>query len=155
PWTSPCDVMVDREQLEHVVLNLVANARDAMSRGGRLTLRAAQVRADDPALEGLDCTSREGHVVLTVSDSGTRMTSEVREKIFQRFFTTKEPGRGTGLGLATAHGFVTRSGGCIDVRSEPGKGTTVAIYLPSAAQESRARPAPASQMAPRGTETIL
>jgi CheY-like chemotaxis protein len=147
--------MVDREQLEHGVLNLVANARDAMPRGGRLAIRIEKVRGDRPAIVHLGGNARDEVIALTVTDSGTGMTREVREKIFERFFTTKEPGRGTGLGLATAHRFVTGCGGAIDVRSEPGKGTTVAIYLPAAAPDTSARPVQTRRPTPRGTETVL
>jgi signal transduction histidine kinase len=122
-------VVVDRQSLDHVLLNLAANARDAMPRGGRLTIATARVGGvPDDLLRG----QAGDYVALTVTDEGSGMTPEVREHLFERFFTTKDAGRGTGLGLAEAHRFATESGGCITVRSEPGHGTSVVIYLPRA-----------------------
>jgi two-component system cell cycle sensor histidine kinase/response regulator CckA len=144
------DTIVDREQLGHVLLNLAANARDAMPRGGRLTIATARVP--------MDGSHGGAFVSLIVTDTGVGMPPDVRERVFERFFTTKNEGHGTGLGLAAAHRFVTKSGGCITVRSEPGRGTTVSIFLPCApeATESEGEPAPReSQKVPRGSETIL
>ena len=123
-------VRADRVQLEQVIVNLIANARDATSRKGIVTLRTGKVVVNehDPAL-GL----RPGRYVwLSVSDDGVGMAPEVRDRVFEPFFTTKE-GRGTGLGLASAFGIVAHGGGTIDVESEPGKGTTFQVFLPGAA----------------------
>jgi len=149
------DVIVDRGQLEHVILNLAANARDAMPRGGRLTIRTANVALGEFEADARGCASAGAYVSLVVSDTGVGMSPEVRERIFERFFTTKGEG-GTGLGLATAHRFVTKSGGCISVRSAQGDGTTVAIYLPRAEPlpSDAAPPTPRADL-PRGDETIL
>jgi PAS domain S-box-containing protein len=111
-------VLIDRRQLEQVLLNLAVNARDAMSDGGTLSIAVAGV---------------EGGVRITVADDGTGMPPEVRERAFEPFFTTKEEGEGTGLGLASVHGAVTNAGGTVDISSEVGSGTVVSIFLPAAA----------------------
>jgi signal transduction histidine kinase len=123
------EVLVDRVQLEHIVLNLIANARDAMPDGGRLTLRTANalVGYDDRAVEG--GLARGRYVMLTVADEGEGMSPEISARIFDPFFTTRKTG--TGLGLAKAMRFVRDAGGAISVRSEPGEGTAVTIYLPA------------------------
>jgi PAS domain S-box-containing protein len=114
-------VRADRSQLEQVVLNLVANACDAMPEGGHLLLATAGVAA----------AGSPGQVALLVSDTGRGMSDDVRRRIFEPFFTTKESGRGVGLGLATVHGVVSQSGGTIQVESEPGKGSTFRVLLPA------------------------
>ena len=122
--------LVDPNQLEHVLLNLIINARDAMEGGGHIALRLANVTIDaatgllDPELAPGD------YVMITVADTGHGMPQEVMEHAFEPFFTTKPEGKGTGLGLSMAHGFVRQSGGQIRLASQPGAGTTVTIYLP-------------------------
>jgi signal transduction histidine kinase/CheY-like chemotaxis protein len=123
------ETLVECEQLEQVVINLVANARDAMPRGGRITISTSNVQT------GADGSAGSSYVALTVADTGEGMTPEVLERIFERFFTTKSAERGTGLGLASAHRFVKASGGCMSVKSAPGRGTTVIVYLPHAASD--------------------
>jgi signal transduction histidine kinase len=132
---------LDRERLEHMLLNLVANARDAMPGGGRLVLGSSRVPAgetvaaanvDPPA----EVSAADGYVCLRVTDTGVGMTQAVRERIFERFFTTKDAGRGSGLGLEAVRKFVDASQGCIAVHSQPGRGTTVAIYFPLVVAES-------------------
>ena len=118
-------IKADGHQLEQVVLNLVVNARDAMPRGGRITI---ETRNHDA--EGGE------QVMLAVSDTGHGIDAETRDKIFAPFFTTKAPGKGTGLGLAMAYGFVTQSGGSISVESQPGDGTTFTVLLPVAQAEA-------------------
>lgn len=125
PGLSP--VWADAGRLEQVLLNLIRNADDAMPEGGRLVLTA---RAD----------STPGRIRIAVSDTGTGMPPEVVAQMFEPFFTTKQVGRGTGLGLAVVHGIVHQAGGRIDVESEPGRGTTVRLNLPVAAEEPAPSP---------------
>jgi signal transduction histidine kinase len=123
-------VRADRGQLEQVLLNLAVNARDAMPEGGTLTIgtRTADFSTDSPRLHPGTRPGR--YAELAFQDTGIGMTTDVREKIFERFFTTK-PGTGTGLGLSTVHGIITGAGGTIEVDSLEGRGTTFRIYLPA------------------------
>ena len=118
---------IDSGQLATALLNLVFNARDAMSRGGRLTITTANVASDASEAAGAPLGD---YVMISIADTGHGMTPETREKAFDPLFTTKEPGKGTGLGLALVHAFVTRSGGYCTIDSEVGRGTTVRLYLP-------------------------
>ncbi len=120
-------VRLDPSQLQVALINMAANARDAMPKGGTLKIKCENtVLRDGEAIEG---------VALTVSDTGVGMPREVLSRVFEPFFTTKEVGKGTGLGLAQVYGFVQHSGGSIDIRSEEGRGTTITLYLPRAAAE--------------------
>jgi two-component system, cell cycle sensor histidine kinase and response regulator CckA len=138
-------VRADPGQLEQVILNLAVNARDAMPGGGRLVVETAPADIGDvPALR------------LSVSDTGSGITAEVRPHLFEPFFTTKEAGKGTGLGLATVHAIVTEAGGLVDVESSPGRGSSFHVRLPRvAAGIPPPLGAPHRDAALRVTETVL
>jgi PAS domain S-box-containing protein len=142
--------VMDEIQIQHVLVNLVTNARDAMQSRGMLFITTAPAEPDPDGSPGK-------FVRITVSDTGAGMSDDVREKIFEPFFTTKEIGKGTGLGLAVVYGIVTQHGGTISCESAPGRGTTFTILLPAAPDDQQAEadlPA-ASGDPPRGSETIL
>jgi signal transduction histidine kinase len=123
--------LADRAQLESAILNLVINARDAMPGGGRLTIRARAAELGPGRLAGTGKTPGPC-VRLSVSDTGEGMVPETLERAMEPFFTTKGVGEGSGLGLATVHGFVNQSGGWLRLRSSPGRGTRVDLFLPAA-----------------------
>ena len=149
-------VKADRGQLEQVIVNLAVNARDAMPRGGRMAIVMRDVVVD-AALAREQAGLRPGRYVrIEVSDTGVGMEPETLSRLFEPFFSTKEKGKGTGLGLATAYGIVKQSGGHVAVESAPGRGTTFRIWLPEVEVETPAAvPAPAGTTAPAGSETIL
>ena len=124
-------VRADPGQLEQVLLNLAVNARDAMPGGGTLTIRTSTADLSADTSRRHPGTRPGRYVEVAVQDTGIGMTSDVRDRIFERFFTTK-PGTGTGLGLSTVHGIITALGGAIEADSLEGCGTTFRIYLPAA-----------------------
>ena len=138
-------VRADRAQVEQVIVNLVVNARDAMPHGGRITLTTANVRIEPG-----------DYVSFTVRDTGVGISPEVRARLFEPFYTTKGPGKGTGLGLATVYGIVKQAGGHVRVESEPGRGALFEVLLPRS-KSVAAGPAPgvARVDPPRGRGTIL
>jgi PAS domain S-box-containing protein len=146
---------VDPGELENAVLNLVLNARDAMSDGGRLTIETGNVVVD-PTYATENQIAIGSYVVIAVSDTGEGMSADVLACAFEPFFTTKRDGHGSGLGLSMVYGFARQSGGQVKIYSEPGHGTTVRIYLPRADGEAPgARSSGAAEDLPRGDETIL
>jgi signal transduction histidine kinase/ActR/RegA family two-component response regulator len=151
-------VTIDSAQLDACIVNLANNARDAMARGGSLSIATRNTRLDETYARANVGAAAGDHVLIEISDSGTGMPPEVAASAFEPFFTTKEPGHGTGLGLSMVYGFVRQSGGHIKIDTEVGHGTTVRLYLPrDRAAEAAATAATAARAAAPvgGTETIL
>ena len=154
PGLAP--VEVDPHQFEQVVVNLLLNARDAMPSGGRLTIETGTVDLDEEFCRTHAGALPGSYAMLRVSDTGVGMDAATKERIFEPFFTTKAVGAGTGLGLATVYGVVKQSGGSIFVTSEPGRGSSFALYLPRAAQPEVPEETPISPPASaRGHETVM
>ncbi|HTV25061.1 MAG TPA: ATP-binding protein [Polyangiaceae bacterium] len=147
-------ISIDPTQLEQVILNLVVNARDAMPTGGTIGIETWLEAPDGVAARELGLTTG-AYVVLRVSDTGIGMDAATQTRIFEPFFTTKELGGGIGLGLSTAHGIATQSGGAIRVESTPGHGARFSVYLPAAAAHAPAIEIRALPTARAGTETIV
>ncbi len=149
-------IKADPGYVGQVLMNLVVNARDAMPNGGKLTVATNNVTRDENDARTDPGAIPGDYVMLSVSDTGTGMTDEVKARLFEAFFTTKPSGKGTGLGLATCQTIVQQSGGSIGVSSEVGKGTTFKIYFPAVEQpfDVAARTIQTGPL-PRGTETLL
>ena len=130
PGAAVWPALVDPTQLDDALLNLCLNARDAMPQGGQLTIRTANVRPADCAQRRPTALGDGDYVMLAVTDTGTGIAPEHLARVFEPFFTTKEKGKGTGLGLAMTYGFAKQSGGHVEIESQPGRGTTVRLYLP-------------------------
>jgi CheY-like chemotaxis protein len=142
---------VDPGQLENTLLNLAVNARDAMQGGGKLTIETGNAQVDDAYGREFDIAPGQ-YVLICVTDTGTGMSPEIAAKAFDPFFTTKDVGKGTGLGLSQVFGFIRQSGGNVKIFSEPGRGTTVKIYLPRYYGEAQpAAPKPTHAQSPGGT----
>ena len=149
--------VADQAQIAEALLNLAINARDAMPHGGELRIAVANAHFDAKQAAANADIAPGDYVMLSVSDTGTGMPTEVIERAFEPFFTTKPPGHGTGLGLSMIYGFARQSHGHVAIDTELGVGTTVRLCLPRAMGEEHRTggPAPAEQTAPRGSESIL
>ncbi len=145
-WT----VRADASEFENAVLNLAINARDAMSRGGKIIIETENVVVDDGQVGGPTKLPAGSYVRLSVSDTGTGMTPAVLQRAFEPFFTTKAVGKGTGLGLSTIYGFVQSLGGTATIYSEEGRGTTVNLYLPRLMDAVAAPATSEEQQVPQG-----
>jgi CheY-like chemotaxis protein len=149
-------VRADSGQLDQVILNLVINARDAMPDGGTIVLSTANAELDEAYVAEHPKAHTGQHVTVAVRDTGVGIEPATIERIFEPYFTTKERGRGTGLGLATVQGIVEQSGGHIEVTSDPGHGTSFRIFLPPEANPAAPEPIePVPAVGQSGRETIL
>jgi two-component system cell cycle sensor histidine kinase/response regulator CckA len=148
-------VKADPSHLDQALMNLVVNARDAMSNGGTLTIETANVYLDDTYVDRHMGVKAGPYCMLAVSDTGIGMTSDVKRRIFEPFYTTKDSSKGTGLGLSIVYGVMQQCGGDIIVYSEAGKGTTFKLYFPMAEVPVEAAKAARQTLHSRGTETVL
>jgi signal transduction histidine kinase len=149
-------IKADAGQIEQVVMNLAVNARDAMPNGGKLAITTASVTVDKNHLKNFPGLCAGDYVVITIADTGTGMSEEVKAHLFEPFFTTKPLGKGTGLGLATCFGIVKQNNGHINVQSELGKGATFKIYFPQLPLTLESSPVPIRPPAAAGgDETVL
>lgn len=149
-------VRADPTQLLQVVMNLMTNARDAMSRRGRIRIETARVSLNDSFARRHPGVRPGPHVLLSVADSGSGMNRETQAHLFEPFFTTKQKGKGVGLGLATVYGIVRQSNGAVRCRSELGRGTAFEIYLPQVEPIAERNSSPKlAGVIPRGSETVL
>ncbi|HLC21959.1 MAG TPA: PAS domain S-box protein, partial [Candidatus Methylomirabilis sp.] len=154
PASQPVVVQADLAQVQQILLNLSTNARDAMPKGGRLSLRLVPVTISQEGLGGHPDRRQGQFVCLTVADTGTGIPAAIRDRIFEPFFTTKESGKGTGLGLASAHGIVHQHDGWIEVETAEGQGTAFHVFLPLLSIPA-AVPQSVGEAIPRGVETVL
>lgn len=156
---SLSQVVTDPHQVKQVIINLAVNARDAMPRGGILTIETDEVTCGPYCRRCISPMGAGRYVCMTVRDNGSGIDEQTRQHLFEPFFSTKAAGHGTGLGLAMVHGIVLQSGGHIDVESRPGEGTSFYVYLPATEQTGISTGGSATAVAPetraRGNETIL
>jgi len=148
-------VNADPGQLEQVLMNLAVNARDAMPKGGTLTVETANVYLDESYAMRRITVKPGPYILLAVSDNGTGMDESTQARLFEPFFTTKATGKGTGLGLSTVFGIVKQSGGSLQVYSEPGRGTSIKVYLPRIDQPATIEPQDAPKSVRRASEAVL
>jgi CheY-like chemotaxis protein len=154
--TAPDFTRIDTAQFEAALLNLIVNARDAMPRGGTIVVRSKVQRIDKSFSPLLSDLSAREYVVVSVIDSGDGMTPETQARAFEPFYTTKETGKGSGLGLSQVYGFVAQSGGHAHIESKLGEGTTITLYLPTdAAAQQSAEAHDATQQGRKRTPTVL
>ena len=148
-------VKADRGQIEQVIMNLAVNARDAMPRGGKLTISTANTSIDHQSKFRNRTLEVGNYAMLAISDNGMGMTEETKSHLFEPFFTTKGLGKGTGLGLATCYGIISQSGGDIRVYTEPNCGTTFKLYLPRTDAKPELEPGLSRKELPPGKESVL
>lgn len=148
-------IFADQGMIEQVLMNLCVNARDAMGSGGTLTIETRAAAIDKETMESGGFPKPGMYAELSISDTGCGMDTETLSRVFDPFFTTKEQGKGTGLGLSTVYGIVGQHSGTIQVRSEPGRGSTFSVYLPIVESPVEGTSEESSLASPGGTETIL
>jgi CheY-like chemotaxis protein len=148
-------VFADPGQIEQVLLNLAANARDAMPQGGSLLIHTEVINGDEVFSKNITNYKPGKYALVSVADTGTGMSQETAERIFEPFFTTKEEGKGTGLGLSIVHGVITQHSGHIEVQSEAGHGTVFKMYLPLVAYQKERTRAPIVHRSTGGSEMVL
>jgi PAS domain S-box-containing protein len=148
-------VFADPGQIEQALINLAANARDAMPQGGSLLIQTEVLNGDKEFYRKFADYKPGKYALISVADTGEGMNQETAEHVFEPFFTTKEEGKGTGLGLSIVHGVITQHGGHIEVKSQPGKGTVFSMYLPLVAYQKERTRAPIVEHSQGGSETVL
>ncbi len=149
-------IMADPGQIEQIIINLVVNSRDAMPGGGKLIIETRRARIETPPPVAVPAMIPGDYVAFTITDTGTGISDEAMRHLFDPFFTTKPVGKGTGLGLASVYGAVTQNGGSIEVKTSPGKGTAMTVYLPAAGQGITPEDtAQRKDILPGGAESVL
>jgi CheY-like chemotaxis protein len=152
---GPASINADPTQVDQILMNLAVNARDAMPEGGRLVFETTNVFIEEEYAKSHLGAKPGQYVLLTVTDTGTGMDQETVEHIFEPFYTTKETGKGTGLGLAVVYGIVHQHGGHIRCYSGPGQGTTFKIYFPALVSDTKLTETDARVLPRGGSETVL